>query len=116
VLLEASDAESGERVFTRAPYICVIDYQPADRIGIELARRVLAHDGCTHIMFSMNDDRYSPRERSKSAPGAMSQNRRPDDLVEAIREVGKGGTYLPPQMARKHRIADPRSPRTRFPN
>ena len=57
-LLEASDAESGERVFiAENPDICVIDINLPTVSGFELARRILARDGSARlIMFSMNDD------------------------------------------------------------
>jgi len=51
--------------------------------------------------------RYSPSARSKSAPGLCSKSGDPYDLVEAIREVGKGGTYLPPAIARSIAFAGP---------
>src|SRR5258708_5365908 len=58
VLLEASDAESGERAFTAEhPDICVIDINLPTVSGFELARRILARDASARIiMFSMNDD------------------------------------------------------------
>src|SRR5689334_13404231 len=102
-LLEASDAESGERVFTaERPDICVIDINLPTVSGFELARRVLAHDASARIiMFSMNDDPvFAARAIEVGARGYVSKTGDPHDLVEAIREVGKGGTYLPPAMAR----------------
>jgi len=52
-------------------------------------------------MFSMNDDPiFAARRGSMPAPRAMCPIRRPGDLVEAIREVGKGGVFLPPAIAR----------------
>jgi len=58
VLLEAADAESGERVFvTERPDICVIDINLPTVSGFELARRILARAASARIiMFSMNDD------------------------------------------------------------
>jgi two-component system, NarL family, invasion response regulator UvrY len=67
VILEASDAESGERAFVdEHPDVCVLDINLPTVSGFELARRILAHDGAARIiMFSMN-------ARSKWAPRAMS--------------------------------------------
>src|SRR4029077_13219096 len=103
VLLEASDAESGERAFTaERPDICVVDINLPTVSGFELARRILARDGSARIiMFSMNDDAvFAARAIEVGAKGYVSKTGDPNDLVEAIREVGKGGTYLPPAMAR----------------
>ena len=45
VLLEASDAESGERAFSAEhPDICVIDINLPTVSGFELGRRILARD------------------------------------------------------------------------
>ena len=103
VILEASDAESAERVFVaEQPEICVIDINLPTVSGFELARRILAHDGSARIiMFSMNDDPiFVARAIEIGAKGYVSKTGDPHDLVEAIREVGKGGVYLPSALAR----------------
>ena len=110
ILLEASDAESGEHAFTvEHPDICVVDINLPTVSGFELARRILSRDGSARIiMFSMNDDPvFAARAIEVGAKGYVSKSGDPDDLVEAIREVGKGGTYLPPAMARSIAFAGP---------
>ena len=103
VLLEASDAETAERVFVaERPDVCLIDINLPTVSGFELARRVLERDGTARIiMFSMNDDPvFVARAIEIGAKGFVSKTGDPQDLVEAIREVGKGGVYLPAAMAR----------------
>jgi two-component system, NarL family, invasion response regulator UvrY len=75
--------------------------------GFELARRILAHDSSARIiMFSMNDDPvFVARAIEIGAKGYVSKTGDPQDLVAAIREVGKGGVYLPPAMARSMAFA-----------
>jgi DNA-binding NarL/FixJ family response regulator len=110
VILEASDAESGERVFVdEQPEICVLDINLPTVSGFELARRILGRDPSARIiMFSMNDDPiFAARAIEIGAKGYVSKTGDPCDLVEAIREVGKGGTYLPPAMARSIAFAGP---------
>lgn len=110
VILEASDAESGERVFVdEHPDICVLDINLPTVSGFELARRILARDDAARIiMFSMNDDPiFAARAIDVGAKGYVSKTGDPCDLVEAIREVGKGGTYLPPALARSIAFAGP---------
>jgi DNA-binding NarL/FixJ family response regulator len=102
-MLEASDAESGEQVFlTEAPDICILDINLPGVSGFELARRMLAHAPSARIiMFSMNDDPvFAVRAIETGAKGYVSKSGDPHDLVEAIREVGKGGVYLPSSIAR----------------
>jgi two-component system invasion response regulator UvrY len=110
VMLVASDAESGERAFvTERPDICVVDINLPTVSGFELARRILARDASARIiMFSMNDDPiFAARAIEIGAKGYVSKSGDPHDLVEAIYEVGKGGTYLPPAMARSIAFAGP---------
>ena len=110
VLVEASDAESGERAFAAEhPEICVIDINLPTVSGFELARRILARDASARIiMFSMNDDPvFAARAIELGAKGYVSKTGDPLDLVEAIRQVGKGETYLPPAMARSIAFAGP---------
>jgi two-component system, NarL family, invasion response regulator UvrY len=102
-LLEAADAESGERLFlAEQPDVCVLDINLPGVSGFELARRILGHSLAARIiMFSMNDDPvFAVRAIEAGAKGYVSKSGDPHDLVEAIREVGKGGVYLPSSMAR----------------
>ena len=110
VLAEASDAESGERIFaTDHPDVCVIDINLPTVSGFELVRRILALDPSARIiMFSMNDDPiFAARAIEAGAKGYVSKSGDPCDLVEAIRHVGRGGTYLPTAMARSIAFAGP---------
>ena len=119
-VVEASDAESGERVFgERRPDICVIDINLPTVSGFELARRLLALDSSARIIiFSMNDDPvFAARAIDVGAKGFVSKTGDPQDLVEAIREVAKGGVYLPAAIAQSIAFAGPafaRSPLTKL--
>ena len=110
VILEASDAESGERAFVdEDPDVCVLDINLPTVSGFELARRILAHDaGARIIIFSMNDDPiFAARAIEVGAKGYVSKTGDPCDLMEAVQEVGKGGTFLPPALARSIAFAGP---------
>ncbi|MGJ5207722.1 response regulator transcription factor [Bradyrhizobium sp. HKCCYLR20261] len=103
VLLEAADAESGETSFiAERPDVCVIDINLPTVSGFELARRILTRDAQARlIMFSMNDDPvFAARAIDIGAKGYVSKSGDPNDLTEAIREVARGGSYLPPAIAR----------------
>jgi two-component system, NarL family, invasion response regulator UvrY len=109
-ILEASDAESGEGAFVaERPDVCVLDINLPGVSGFELARRILVRDEAARIiMFSMNDDPiFAARAIEGGAKGYVSKSGDPCDLVEAIREVGKGGVYLPPAIARSVAFAGP---------
>jgi two-component system invasion response regulator UvrY len=109
-ILEASDAESGERAFVaEKPDVSVLDINLPTVSGFELARRILAHTASARlIMFSMNDDPvFAARAIEVGAKGYVSKSGDPNDLVEAIHEVGKGGVYLPAAIARSVAFAGP---------
>ncbi|MBR1145832.1 response regulator transcription factor [Bradyrhizobium sp. AUGA SZCCT0431] len=109
-VVEASDAESGERVFGELhPDICVLDINLPTVSGFELARRLLGRDASARIiMFSMNDDPvFAARAIDVGAKGFVSKTGDPQDLVDAIREVAKGGVYLPPAIAQSIAFAGP---------
>jgi two-component system, NarL family, invasion response regulator UvrY len=109
-ILEASDAESGERVFlAEKPDVCVLDINLPTVSGFELARRILGHTASARlIMFSMNDDPvFAARAIEVGAKGYVSKSGDPNDLVDAIREVGNGGVYLPAAIARSVAFAGP---------
>ena len=109
-LLEAADAESGERAFVaEKPDLCVIDINLPTVSGFELARRILSRDASARlIMFSMNDDPvFAARAIDIGAKGYVSKTGDPNDLLEAVREVGNGGVYLPPAIARNVAFARP---------
>jgi DNA-binding NarL/FixJ family response regulator len=109
-ILEASDADSGERVFvTERPDVCVLDINLPGVSGFELARRVLARDPAARIiMFSMNDDPiFAARAIEAGAKGYVSKSGDPGDLIQAIRKVGEGGAFLPPAIAQSIAFAGP---------
>jgi two-component system, NarL family, invasion response regulator UvrY len=109
-VLEASDAESGEKTFVaEKPDVSVLDINLPTVSGFELARRILGHTASARlIMFSMNDDPvFAARAIEVGAKGYVSKAGDPNDLVEAIREVNKGGVYLPAAIARSVAFAGP---------
>ncbi len=110
VVLEASDAESGERAFADdQPDVCVLDVNLPTVSGFELARRILARDASARIvMFSMNDDPvFAARAIEIGAKGYVSKSGDPCDLVDAIKQVANGGVYLPVALAQSVAFAGP---------
>jgi two-component system invasion response regulator UvrY len=87
----------------------VLDINLPGVSGFELARRLLARDAQARlIMFSMNDDpAFAARAIEAGAKGYVSKSGDPCDLVEAIREVARGGVYLAPATARSLAFSKP---------
>src|SRR5207244_9104517 len=97
-ILEAFDAEGGERAFEREhPDVCVLDINLPTVSGYELARRILGRDASARIiMFSMNDDPvFAARAIDVGAKGYVSKPGEPQHLVDATRELASGGACLP---------------------
>ena len=110
VMLEAPDAERGELMFAaEQPDVCVLDINLPTVSGFELARRILARSASARIiMFSMNDDSvFAARAIEIGAKGYVSKSGDPCDLVDAVREVGSGGVYLPAALAQRVAFAGP---------
>src|SRR6202012_1720035 len=108
IILEAPDAETAERIFVaERPDICLSDINLPTVSGFELARRGLGQDaGAPIIIFGMNNDPvFVGRAIEVGAKGFVSKTGDPQDLVDAIREVGKGGVYLPPALAQSMAFA-----------
>jgi DNA-binding NarL/FixJ family response regulator len=109
-ILEAPDAESGERIFAaEQPDVCILDINLPTVSGFELARRILTRTPAARIiMFSMNDDPvFAARAIEIGAKGYVSKSGDPCDLVEAIRQVGNGGVFLPAALAQSVAFAGP---------
>jgi two-component system, NarL family, invasion response regulator UvrY len=103
-IIEASDAESGETVFTmERPDVCVLDINLPGVTGFELARRILAKSPHERIIiFSMNDDPvFAKRAIEAGARGYVSKSGDPADLARAIRDVAGGGVFLPSSLAQE---------------
>jgi two-component system, NarL family, invasion response regulator UvrY len=111
VISEAADAEGGVASFSaEPPDVCVIDINLPGVSGFELARRILKRDPAARIvMFSMNDDPvFAARAIEAGAKGYVSKSGDPNDLISAIHEVGKGGVFLPPSIAKSLAFAGAR--------
>lgn len=101
-ILEAPNAETGLELFlAERPDVSVLDINLPGVSGFELAKRMLAQERSARIiMFSMNDDPiFAARAIECGARGYVSKSGDPADLVRAIREVGRGGVFLPPAIA-----------------
>ncbi|MBR0897359.1 response regulator transcription factor [Bradyrhizobium tropiciagri] len=94
----AVDAASGLASFAAdAPEVCVLDINLPSVSGLELAQQILGKDAEARIViFSINDDPvFIARAVDIGVKGYVSKSGDPNDLVIAIREVGRGGTFLP---------------------
>jgi two-component system invasion response regulator UvrY len=101
-VLDARNAESGLRAFhEHRPDISIVDIAMPGDSGLELTRRILAEDPQARvIIFSMNDDPiFAARAIQLGAKGYITKNDNPYLLIEAVRKVMAGETFLMPETA-----------------
>lgn len=101
-VFEARDAESGYSAYLEAkPDVAVVDIALPGASGFELTRRILHHDSAARIViFSMNDDPiFAARAIEAGAKGYVTKNGDPYLLLQALKEVAVGGTFLKPPVA-----------------
>lgn len=85
------------------PDILLIDVGLGRHDGIELAATIRrAHPGKRIIFLTMHDqDSYLRRAMEVGADGFVLKSNSINDLLEAVRVVADGGTYLSPQITRR---------------
>ena len=103
-VFEAQDGASGfAAFFDLRPDVALIDLNLPGLSGLELVRRILEQaPEAQLIVFSMNDDPVvAARAIEAGAKGYIAKNDDPALIAEAVRQVGNGGLYLHPEMARQ---------------
>ncbi len=96
----AAEAEDGlaavERSHAERPDVAVLDVSMPRLTGLQAARQIRAHhEGTAVLMLSMHeDDGYFFEALEAGASGYVSKRGADSDLVEAIRTVAGGRTFL----------------------
>jgi DNA-binding NarL/FixJ family response regulator len=96
-------AEAREQVATLAPDIVLMDIGMRDMNGIELTTQLLrSHPQLRVLMLSMYDNaEYVQRSLQAGARGYVLKGAPSIEIVNAIRAVAEGGTFLGPAVSRK---------------
>jgi DNA-binding NarL/FixJ family response regulator len=104
VAAEAGSAEEGYTAFCRlGPEVSVIDLSLPGMGGLELVRRIVRREPAARtIAFSMHEESLLARRALQAGARAyVTKASAPDTLVEAVRRVHAGRTFLSPDMAHK---------------
>ncbi|MGH8221960.1 MAG: response regulator [Woeseiaceae bacterium] len=114
LLLEASpdlrvvaEAESGEdavrRIDEAQPDVVVMDISMPGIGGLEAVRRVLARDPVARILVlsAHEDAMHARRALEAGAAGYLTKRSAAEALIQAIRQVGQGKTFLEPEIAQQ---------------
>ena len=99
VVGEAGDASAAYASFReQRPDVTVADLSLPVTGGVELVRRLVAHDPSARILaFSMHEDPSLVRRvLDAGALGFIGKGAAPDQLVDAVRAVHQGRRYLAP--------------------
>ncbi len=102
VVGEAADGrEAVKLVETLHPEVAVLDLAMPLLNGIDTAREVQRVSSKTKtVILSMHtDSRYILEGLRAGAKGFVMKTHAADDLVRAIREAARGGTYLSPEIS-----------------
>jgi DNA-binding NarL/FixJ family response regulator len=101
---EAADASEALRLAADTrPDVIVVDISLKSSNGIDLIKRIKAHDNKVGILvWSMHSERlYAQRAMQAGALGYVNKDQATDKIVEAIRRVLEGKVYLSEAMAEK---------------
>jgi DNA-binding NarL/FixJ family response regulator len=97
----ASAAEAYQAFCKLAPAVVVMDLSLPDASGIEATRRLLARDATARVLaFSIHDEPiYAERAFLAGAAGYVTKASAPEVLVEAVRAVARGESFLSDDIA-----------------
>ncbi len=106
VVAEAESGEDAVRRFDEArPEVVVMDISMPGIGGLEAIRRILAREPAARILvLSAHEDVMHARRVLKAgAVGYLTKRSAAEALIEAIRQVNQGKTFLEPEIA--HELA-----------
>jgi len=112
-ICEAADArEALHRFREQRPTLVVLDLNLPGLGGIEVIARLKIADPEAHILvLSMHDDYiHVTRALQAGAAGYVSKNAPPEELLEAVRRVAGGHTYIEHEIAEGLVFASLRTP------
>jgi DNA-binding NarL/FixJ family response regulator len=112
-ILEAADGKEALGVFRdQRPALVILDLNLPGVGGLEVIARLKIADTAARILvLSMHDDPiHVTRALQAGAAGYVSKNAPPDDILEAIRRVAGGGTYIEHEIAEQLVFSNIRTP------
>jgi two-component system invasion response regulator UvrY len=104
VVAEASSGEEAVRLFTEArPDVAVMDISMPGIGGLEAIARILAREPAARILVlsGHEDVMHARRVLKAGAAGYLTKRSAAEELIQAIRQVDQGKTYLEPSIAQQ---------------
>ena len=119
VIAEAETGELAVRAYTEhQPDVVVIDLSMPGMGGLEAIRRIMARDANARILvFSMHEDTvFVEQALNVGARGYITKSSAPETLLEGIRKIHAGHSYLDSEIAQRLAIQKTRDKDTPFSN
>lgn len=104
VVAEADSGEEATRIYPEVrPDVVVMDISMPGIGGLEAVNRILAKDPAARILvLSAHEDTMHPKRALKAgAMGYLSKRSAAEELIQAIRQVSQGKTFLDPAIAQQ---------------
>ncbi len=101
---EASDGQKLIDEIKKNHYdVIIIDISMPGRNGIEIIKQIRASGDKTPVLALSYypEDQFAVRVLKAGACGYMNKDVEPEELIEAIYKVARGGTYVSPAIAEK---------------
>jgi DNA-binding NarL/FixJ family response regulator len=102
VVAEAGDGKEAWRLAGEAtPDVAVLDLMMPVQDGIEAAREIrrVSPQTATVLLTSRSDERHALEALRAGVKGCALKTHEARDLIQAVREVARGGTYLSPGIS-----------------
>ncbi len=104
IVAEAARGEEACQLYAEArPDVIVMDINLPGIGGLSSIRRICAKDPAAKILaFSVHDEPlYVTRSLEAGAKGYVTKSCAPEILVEAVRRIADGDTYVDPEIAQR---------------
>jgi DNA-binding NarL/FixJ family response regulator len=104
VIAEAGDGEQAQLLIEKnRPDVAVLDIQMPKASGIEVTRWVRSHAAEVGVLIltAYDDDPYVMAVLQAGANGYVLKTARPEELLQAVRDVNEGKSALDPAITRK---------------
>jgi DNA-binding NarL/FixJ family response regulator len=104
VIAEAGDGEEAQSLIQKhKPDVAVLDIQMPKASGIEVTRWVRSHlpEVGVLILTAYDDDPYVMAVLQAGANGYVLKTAKPEELIQAVRDVNEGKSALDPSITRK---------------
>ena len=104
VVAEAVSGEEACRIYQeKHPDVVVMDISMPGIGGLEAVNRIVAKDPAARILvLSAHEDTMHPRRVLKAgALGYLSKRSAAEELIQAIRQVAQGKTFIEPSIAQQ---------------